>query len=359
MLAATTDASALSFGPRNDLAIVALDTATGERRWTHYPEKLSEAVCELYPELLVVTGNFVSEEEPAMDITFSLDPATGEARSEEAPGTPPLARSGTFHIGEVELQNGWRLDPGFSSGNDMKLDFIDAQGSVVWSIDTGAYPDEVAAWGNTAFYAFGYLSDDATIYAYQAGTSAPSFTFDPNTAANTPKKLTRPYIEVFGDDLFVGAQEHLFQLDAATGAVERHWDLVSLTGVPFEDAENAFFRGGLNLGTLSADSKTVVVGFEGRLIALDRGTGDLLWHRDPDTLPFQPFPLVHGDLVVVTGGELLAGPRHEPEPGPEMTANGGCSVGATPFDASAGVAAVAGALFALAQRRRRGASPRV
>ncbi|MGK3959963.1 PQQ-binding-like beta-propeller repeat protein [Sorangium sp. So ce118] len=348
------DAAATSFEGHDDHAVVALDARTGERRWTYYPEQLTQAVCELFPDRLVVRGT-VDTETPSRTFTLDLDPATGVRLQGAAPGGPPLARSATFWS-EVRLDNGWTLD--FDEGNDEEIAFLDDRGDVAWTIETSAYPEHVRAWKDTVLWELS-SPQEAVLYAHEAGASAPSWTFDPKalvTVTDVPND--RLHFEALGDDLYVGLHEHLFQLDPATGAVERQWDLSALSGVPFtaEIDEPGFFYGGLEMGTIAADEETLVVGFEARLLALDRRSGELLWHADPDGFIGQPFPLVHDGLLVVTAGEKLAGPRPAPppEPPPPQLDRTGCSAGAQPGGSGSveGLVVLRGALFAASRGRR-------
>ncbi len=350
ILASAADAAA-SFVPRDDLAIVALDTRTGERHWAHFPETLSQGTCELYPDLLVVNGWAMNPSTfDEKEFVLALDPATGMP-SEGSPGTAPLARSSTFYVPEVRLANGWRLD--LDPGNDKQLDFVDDKGAVAWTITPmpEMYPHQVDAWNDTVFFAQEYLAEEATVYAYEAGASAPSWTFDPNTIVGTT--ATRTVLRVLGDDLYVGLHEHVFQLDPASGAVERQWNLSTLTGVPFDrELEKPFFFGGaIEAGTFAGDALTLVIGFEGRVVAIDRQSGDLLWHEDPGSFPSFPYPLVHEGTLILTAGESLAGPRPPPPPVPQLDPGSGCALSAGAEGAGGSAAALVLALLLGARRR--------
>jgi outer membrane protein assembly factor BamB len=350
---ASAEASATSFIPRDDLALVALDARTAERRWAHFPEALSEATCELHPDLLVVNGWAMNPSTfTEKKFVLALDPATGAPR-EGSPGATPLARSSTFYVPEVRLANGWRLD--LDPGYDKQLDFVDDMGAVAWTITPmpEMYPHQVDAWKNTVFFAEEYLADDATVYAYEAGAIAPSWTFDPNAIVGTT--ATRTVLRVLGDDLYVGLHEHIFQLDPASGAVERQWNLSTLTGLPFEGdlGKPSFFRGGIEAGTFAGDALTLVIGFENRVVAIDRKSGDLLWHEDPGSFPSFPYPLVHEGTLILTAGEPLAGPRPPPPPAPQLNP-GGCALSGGAEGAGASAAALILTLFLGIRRRTSG-----
>ncbi|XYH94817.1 hypothetical protein ACMHYB_44410 [Sorangium sp. So ce1128] len=353
ILGQAADATATSFEINDDNAVVALDARTGERRWTYYPEKLTQATCELFPGHLVVNGT-IETATPMQTFTRDLDPATGVPVARATPSGAPLARSATFGS-EVRLANGWTLD--FDEGNDQELTFLDDQGSVAWTIQTSGYPEHVRAWQDTVLWELSF-PEETVLYAHEAGASAPSWAFDPKALVTvTDWPSDRLHFEVLGDDLYVGLHEHLFQLDPATGAVARQWDLSALSSVPFVSEhldDSCFFHGGLEMGTIAADADTLVIGFESRLLALDRLRGDLLWHADPDGFIGQPFPLLHDGLLVVTAGEQLAGPRPAPppEPPPPQLDPVGCSAGAQPGGSADGLVVLLGALFAASRWRR-------
>ncbi|MBK9259920.1 MAG: PQQ-binding-like beta-propeller repeat protein [Polyangiaceae bacterium] len=339
ILAVAGDAEATSFEPRDDMALVALDARTGERLWTHYPEKLSQATTELYPDHLVVHGR-VDTTTSSKEFTIGLDPAKGTFISDPTPMGAPLAVSDTFGQPEVRLDNGWKLS--FDPGNDEKLDFVDGQGNVVWTIQAGGFPEHVTSWHDTVFWEMSY-PEETVVYAYEASATMPKWTFDPKALVNVTDEPThRLHIKVFGDDFYVGLHEHLFLLDPATGMVKRQWNLSALTGVPFVSntvLDEAFFHGGLEMATLSGNAETLVLGFEGQIIALDRPSGDLLWHADSHTVPYDPYPMLHDKLVVVTAHENLAGPR-PPAPPPPALDPSGCSLAGVSSESTGGGSAL-------------------
>jgi MYXO-CTERM domain-containing protein len=351
------EADATTFLPRDDNAVAALDARTGERRWAYFPERLSDGSVELYPDRVFVHGYI--DTQPRGNFEIGLDPASGKLLDSSTPGSPPL--SGSLPPGEVRLENGWHLVD-FDPGNDQDLVFADDKGNVTWTLATGQYPGAVRAWKNIALFKSSYLDEDM-LYAYEAGSSAPLWTFRPDSVVSVPASVAG-YFRVIGDDIYYSANEYVLELDPASGAVKRHWDLAALTGVPFEaDSFDApqFYSGGYRRATFSADNDTLAVGYERRLLALDRPSGDLLWHTDPGAFPHDPYPAVHGDLLVTIAGEQLAGPR--PPETVQVTAldPGGCSISAGSAGSARGwgFAALFGAVFAVARRlRRQPTSPR-
>jgi outer membrane protein assembly factor BamB len=313
-LALATTSNATSFAPRDDFAVVSLDARSGEHQWTHYPEKLSRATSELYSGYLLVNGH-IDTLSSSTTFVVGLDPATGKVIDEPASLGNPLAVSDTRAQPTIQLDNGWKLS--FDPGNSETLDFLDAQGTKVWTIQPNGYPEIVTSWHDTVFYEMSY-PQETIVYAYEAGAMQPKWTFDPRTLVTvTDEPVHRLHFRISGDDFYVGLHQHLFLLDPATGMVKKQWDLGQLTGVPFISAEvagEAFFHGGIEMASISINPETIVLGFEGQIVALDRPSGDFLWHAASHTVPYSPFPLLHEQQLVLMAHENLAGPRPPPPP---------------------------------------------
>jgi len=323
-LALATAANATSFVPRDDFAIVSFDARSGEHQWTYYPEKLSRATSELYSGYLLVNGE-VDTVSPSTTFVVGLDPATGQVKEEPASLGNPLAVSDTWAQPPIQLDNGWKLS--FDPGNSETLEFIDAQGNKTWTIQPNGFPELIASWHDTVFYELSF-PQETVVYAYEAGAMQPKWTFDPRTLVTvTEQPVDRMHFKVSGDDFYVGLHQHLFLLDPATGMVKKQWDLAQLTGVPFislEAAGEAFFHGGLEMASVSINQETIVLGFEGQIVALDRPSGDFLWNANSHTVPYSPFPLLHDQQLIFMAHENLAGARPAPPP-PTPIQPSGCA----------------------------------
>lgn len=353
-LALASIAHATSFQPQDLYAVVSLDARSGEHQWTHYPEKLSSAKSELYSGYLLVNGT-IDTVSPSTTFTVGLDPTTGTLKTAPASLGNKLAVSDTWAQPPVQLDNGWKLS--FDPGNSETLDFLDAQGNKTWTIQPGGYPEIVTSWHDTVFYEMSF-PQETIVYAYEAGAMQPKWTFDPRTLVTvTEEPVDRLHFKVSEDDFYVGLHQHLFLLDPATGMVKKQWDLAQLTGVPFTAdsfTTEAFFHGGLEMATISINQETVVLAFEGQIVALDRPSGDYLWHADPGTLPYAPFPLLHDKQLVLMANEKLAGPRPA-EPPPTPIQPSGCSI-SRPMEQSSGflqMTWIGLGFVALARLRRR------
>lgn len=353
-LASVSTAHATSFLPRSDFAVVSLDARSGEHQWTHYPEKLSSATSEFYTDYLLVNGRIDTDTSSSM-FSVGLDPATGMLKDAPASLGNILAVSDTLTQPAVQLDNGWKLS--FDPGNSETLDFLDTQGNKAWTILPNGFPEIVTSWHDTVFYELSFPKE-TIVYAYEAGAMQPKWTFDPRTLVTvTEEPADRMHFKVSGDDFYVGLHQHLFLLDPETGMVKKQWDLAQLTGVPFisyDVSGEAFFHGGLEMATVSINQETVVIAFEGQIVALDRPTGDLLWHANSHTVPYQPHPLLHDQQLILMAHENLAGPRPV-EPPPTPIQPSGCSfVG--PMNESGGSwqLALGLGILVLGRRGRRG-----
>lgn len=279
-----------------DNRIAALDARTGQVIWIYTLEELNYAHFELHEETLVVFPNYEGNDRSD---AFYLETLNGEPTSAPPQGSTPLTKSDTFQpLPEIRLSNGWELF-GFNSGYDRSLNFMDPTGNgIAWSIQTSGYPTQIAAYEDTVFWAFSFYVDEAVLYAYRAGESQSLWTFDVNSQVSAQPPLNRPFPHVMEDDLFLGANEHIFELDPRTGQVRHHWDLVNLLGLPFEPN---FYDGGLNLAVFARDDRTMVVSYEARLVAIDRESRDVLWSVHPST-GSTPFPIVHENQVYTSWG---------------------------------------------------------
>jgi MYXO-CTERM domain-containing protein len=202
----------------------------------------------------------------------------------------------------------------------------------------------------------------ARCLAHVALSPTEAWQFDVNATVVSSELLTRPYLRVIGDELYVGAHEHIFEVDPLDGSLKRQWDLVALTGLAWEVEfeQPGFFSGGLDIGTFSRDAETLIIGFERRIVALDRVDGALLWHTDPGTFPGRQHPLNHSGIVYVLS-ERHSLPAADAGPNADASADdevSGCGCRAAGNATSSGPPAFALALLARIRvaRRRRGRS---
>ncbi len=179
-MAMSLHVAAMSFSPKTNNEIVALDLKSGKLLWTHKPDKLSDAHFEVHEQGLVVYPHYGGNTKT--NAVF-LDPEKGTPVTPFKTESAPLAKSATFWPGpDIRLSNGWVLQ-GFSAGHTKTLTFVDKNRKKVWSIKTGGYPHQVRCWKDYVLYAFSYLSAEGVLYAYRAGQDKPSWTVDLNQIA--------------------------------------------------------------------------------------------------------------------------------------------------------------------------------
>ena len=299
---------ALAFSPRpkTDNAIAAWQASTGATLWLHAPQRLSQALLELYRARLVV------HLDGELGERIDLDPKNGSPLSPpEGPATAPLAKSHAFDQWSVVLANGWRL-ANFSPGTSQVLSFEDSSGRSTWKLATNTYPESVAAYGDSVFWSRGSADGDGIVHAVKAGAARETWRFDANGAVSArAQPLTSPRFAIVEGQLFVQAREHLFIVDPGTGSLIQHLDLAKLSGVPWQArrSEAALYGGGLSAASLVQDARTIVVAYERRVIALDAASRKLLWHRDPGCFPSLPLPILHDGTLYLTAASSTDGPK--------------------------------------------------
>ena len=287
--------AAKEFAPRSDLEIVALDAATGAVKWKH-AAALSNAHFELYAGVLAVYPHYDRADKSN---PIFLDPATG-AETKTAPTKLVAASWAQWIKAPVVLANGWRMD-NFEQGNTKELAFVDPKTSkTAWTIKPAHYPEYVLAYKQLALVAYGYLTNEAVIFAHDSTKKKLAWSIDFNKLLKTTKpRLGRVAPQLIGDVLYAQTGPHVFAIEPATGKVLWHVDAAAKLGIKYEPD---LYGGALDVAVFSRDQDTLVVSFEKRVLALRAGTGELLWSIEPDTFPHSAFPLASGGVVYMTAG---------------------------------------------------------
>lgn len=349
-------ATAFSPNRRTDNAVAGWNARTGQTIWTYRPEALTQAFVQAY------RGRIAVHLEDPLGATIELDPATGNLLPQEpSPVGSALAESHWFSYSEAVLDNGWRLVP-LSPGNDKTLVFKNRMGRQTWTLHTRGYPEAVRSHGDIVFWTEGYPGGDSAVHAHEAGRAKEKWRFDvaKHMGNSNVGALPAPELEVFGNELYVQALEHVFILDFE-GSLVDDVDLVAMSGVPWERARSqpAFYGEGLSRASMVRDAETLIVAYERRVVAVDARSRKLLWHKDPGCFPSVPLPVLHDGVVFLTvgtsGGAAPAGaassavptsssgpPSHAPAPAPPN--RGHCAVSHSALDGSTQT----GVLFALA-----------
>ncbi len=298
IVATALPVAAKEWAPRTDLEIVALDLQTGAVKWTHKGTPLGNAHFELYPGLLAVYPHYDPTDRSS---PMLLDPATGADVADTRAAKSPIAVSSAQWVkGSIVLANGWRMD-NFDAGNTKDLDWVDPKtGKVAWTIKPAHYPEYVRAYKDLALVAYGYLTNEAVIFAHRAGGKQPAWSIDFNKLLKTTKpRLGRVAPQLIGDVLYAQTGPHVFAIAPATGKVLWHVDAAAALGVRYEPD---LYGGALDIAVFSRDGDVLVVSFEKRVLALRASTGTLLWSIDPDTFPHAAFPLANNGVVYLTSG---------------------------------------------------------
>jgi outer membrane protein assembly factor BamB len=303
VFAVVAPAVARDFAPRNDIEIIALDVKTGALKWTHKGTPLGNAHFEIYPGLVAVYPHYDNTDKTK---PMLLDPKSGAVvKDTRDPAKRIKASSAQWIRGAVVLANGWRLD-GFDAGNTKDLDFTDPKTSkVVWTVKPAHYPEYVLAYKDTLLVAYGYLTDQAMLFGYRAGSAKPAWTIDFNKLLGKPaakkdlKRLGRVAPQLIGDTLYVQTGEHVFSVAPETGKVAWRTDAAQVLGVKYEPD---LYGGALDISVFTRDGDVLVVAFEKRILALNAATGKLRWHMQPDTFPHAAFPLAHDGIVYLSSG---------------------------------------------------------
>lgn len=304
LLVTAVPAAARDFAPRDDLEIIALDVKSGALRWTHQGTPLGNAHFELYPGLLAVYPHYDTTD---VSNPMLLDPKTGAVvKDTRDPKQRVKASAAQWVKGPVVLANGWRLDA-FDAGNTKDLAFVDPRtGQVAWTVKPAEYPEYVLAYKDTLFVAYGYLTDQAIVFAYRAGSAKPAWSIDFNkllgkpTAKKDPKRLGRVALQLVGDTLYAQTGEHVFAIAPASGAIAWRLDAAKTLGIAYEPD---LYGGALDIAVFARDGDMLVVGFEKRILGVKATTGKLVWSMVPDTFPHSAFPLAHDGLVYLSSGK--------------------------------------------------------
>jgi outer membrane protein assembly factor BamB len=229
-----------------------------------------------------------------------LDPATGASVRDTRRGAPLVRSWAQMPDAPVTLDNGWTLT-GFRPGYTKDLAFS-AGGAATWTIHVANYPEQVLAYKNLALHAYGYLTNQAVLFAHAAGASTPTWSIDFNAVLREPERRGRVAMQILDDRLYAQVGPHLFAIQPATGAIDWHVDASVATKLPYEPE---LYGGALDIAMFAKDGDTLVVAYEKRVIALDAKTSRLRWHVSPDTFPATPFPIIRDGRVFLTAGAKL------------------------------------------------------
>lgn len=280
-------AVATTYQTPSDFGVTCLDLATGTVLW-QTPGAL------LPPEIRVVGDVVVAAENPLVleagktPRTLAVSATNGKVLGVGAPagGAPPLDKlSG-------RLADDHHRTLGFKYGGTDSLATADGKTTFL-ALDW--YVENLAVWGHLAVFAFASpVRAGGELYAWDLDARKIAWTFH---AADSVKDLpaTAPtYFAIDGDRVLVSSDEHLFAIDAATGAMVWRADLRRQKIRTYDAPWTTFGRQG----------SLVIVRVYERLFALHAADGTLAWSFDSGQLS-SPWPTIVGDRVYVasrTGG---------------------------------------------------------
>ena len=313
-----TSAAAKSFVPRTDLEIVAFDAKTGAEMWSFKGPPLANAHFELYPGVLVAYPHYNQADKSAPIV---LDAKTGKP-TRKTRRQLVASSSAQWIKTPAVLANGWRAER-FRPGYTKEVELVDPKTrKVAWRIDPAHYPEYVRAYKDVLLIAYGYLTDEAVVFAYKTGAAKPAWTIDFNQLLGKPSKkkdpqrLGRVVLHVIGDVLYAQTGEHVFAIAPRTGKILWRLDAAAALKIRYQPD---LYGGALDVAVFSRDGDTLVVAFEKRVLAVHAQTGRLVWSIEPDSFPHTAFPLVKNGLVYLVAGpkrgKAIVAPRTAAAPG--------------------------------------------
>ena len=93
--------------------------------------------------------------------------------------------------GPIVLSNGWSLE-GFDAGNTNDLALTDPKTKkIVWTVRPAHYPEFVIGYKDLLLVAYGYLTDEAVIFAHRAGGQQATWSIDFNKLLVKPGSRER------------------------------------------------------------------------------------------------------------------------------------------------------------------------
>jgi len=156
----------------------------------------------------------------------------------------------------------------------------------LWSVTLGRPGEAYEYHGNRLAVGGGkaYYLKDGKLVAANARTGAVAWTFG--------QRLTQP-IDYRDGSLFVFDDNgKLHRVDGDTGKAKWTFDLT-----PYEGEYGL----ALNAASMAHDDAAIYISILGTLLALDRENGKLIWNSD--RLQYGGFPLLHGELLLVSTTE--------------------------------------------------------
>lgn len=275
-------AGADTYSVPDDFGVAALDLATGNVLW-RVPGKMG-------PATLRVEGNAVIASEDPMygrgtnGATLVLDVASG-AKAKVQRGAKAIAP-----IAELprNLKYAGRTVEYGTGGTGYLAYGSDATHGLDEFVQFDWDASDVHVVGNRAVLAFNFESG-GEVYAYDLDKKDLAWDFRTYEHVKTIPEHVHTSISVDKDRVLVSADEHIFAVDAVTGAMLWHTALPRQPIRRYDAAWTTFARHG----------DTLILRVYEDLFALSAADGKLLWQFDAGMLA-RPWPVIVGDKVFVT-----------------------------------------------------------
>lgn len=285
--------------PRPDKGMSAHVLKTGALIWANDAVEVGNTRLILHDDGLEV----IDWPDHPEETRVGLNPQDGTTRG-DLPSGAILERSSALWPPRATLERGWTLT-GFDPGNSLTLEFHDASGNRVWTLDPGDYVHSVAAIGDLVFTARSYLSDEGVLRAWQAGEDKSTWSFDLNSSEGLPERHLRTMTLWAASEsmLLVQSETHLFALEPSKGKLLWHVDVLSTLGAEQSDLYQDW---GSPTTHIALSDGVAVISYDRKVLALDLTTQKLLWTLNPDTDPHRAVPLIYDGVVYITTGALRA-----------------------------------------------------
>lgn len=276
-------AGADTYALPEDFGVAALDLATGNVLW-RVPGKLR-------PATLRVEGNVViASEDPdyvgagARPASLVLDVASGAKAKKPRAGAAKIAA-----LPELprNLKHGGRTLAYGSGGTGYLAYEADATHGIDDLVQFDWDASDVHVVGNRAIVTFNFESG-GEVYAYDLDNK--QFAWELRTYEHVPAipEHVHTSISVDRGRVLVSADEHVFAVDAANGALLWHTALPRQSIRRYDAAWTTFARHG----------ETLILRVYEDLFALSAADGKLLWQFDAGVLA-RPWPVIAGDKLFV------------------------------------------------------------
>lgn len=286
-----------------DFGVAALELATGKEIW-RVPGKLKPAEVRASGNVVIASEDKSYLRPGARPATLVLDAATGAKAKAPPPGTksiPPLAElpRNLKHAGRTLA---------YGTGGTSYLAYeSDATHGIDEFVQFDWSASDIHVVGDIAVVTFNFESG-GEVYGYNLARKQLAWDFRTYEVVPTIPDRVHTSIAVDRDRVLVSADEHIFAVDAATGALIWH---TALPRQPIRRYDAAWT-------TFARHNDMLILRVYEDLFALTAADGKLVWQFDAGVLS-RPWPVIAGDRVFVaargqtanaqsatiTGGRLL------------------------------------------------------